>query len=208
MWIVVGLGNPGMRYARTRHNVGFRVIDELARRCGISFAERETCSIGKGALEGCTVTLLKPRTYMNRSGLAVGALLRRTGRLPQDIIVVHDDLDVETGRILIRRNGSSGGHKGVESIIQESGSRDILRVKVGIGRARDEAVEEYVLSSFTADEGPVIDRAVREAADAVVFVMTDGVDKAMTRYNRTRKKDGDAGPQDCVSESGCPGGRD
>jgi len=205
MWTVVGLGNPGRRYAKTRHNVGFRVVDELAHRYGISLAERDNCVIGTGALEGCKVTLLKPLTYMNRSGLAVRALLKRTGRLPQETIVVHDDLDGETGFVRIRRNGSSGGHKGVESIIQECGSRDFLRVKVGIGRVRDGAVEDYVLSSFTAEERPVVDKAVRDAAEAVLLVITGGVDKAMTLYNRTRKKDGDAGPRSCASEAECSG---
>src|SRR5512139_1402777 len=108
MWIVVGLGNPGRRYAKTRHNVGCRVVDELAHRYGISLSERESCSIGRGALGGHGVTLLKPLTYMNRSGLAVKALLKRTGRLPQEMIVVHDDLDIGTGLVRIRRNGSSG----------------------------------------------------------------------------------------------------
>lgn len=197
MWIVVGLGNPGRRYAKTRHNVGFRVIDELAQRCGLSLSERETCSIGKGAFGGSAVTLLKPLTFMNRSGLAVRALLRRTGRLPQDMIVVHDDLDIEVGLVRIRRNGSSGGHKGVESIIQETGSREFLRVKVGIGRAGDGAVEDYVLSPFTGVEREAIDGAVREAADAVVLMMTEGVDRAMTLHNRARKAVRERDPEGC-----------
>jgi len=183
LWLVVGLGNPGRRYSRTRHNVGFMVAGEIARRYGIEFTTRELYAIGKGSGEGKRLILLEPLTFMNRSGLAVRDVMRRCTAPPEHFIVIQDDIDMETGKLKIRKNGSSGGHKGVESIIQSLGTRDFVRVKIGVGREEGIPVEEYVLRPFRKDETALIKDAIMRAADAVEAIMEDGVEKAMNRFN-------------------------
>lgn len=183
MWLIVGLGNPGRRYAKTRHNAGFMVADELAERYGIELKARESYMAGKGSMEGEDVVLLEPLTFMNRSGLAVREVMRRYGAGPENLIVIHDDIDMETGKLKIREKGSSGGHKGVESIIQSIGTREFIRVKVGIGRGEDIPVEDYVLSKFRKEEAPLIKDAIQRASDAVSTIVKDGVKKAMNAFN-------------------------
>jgi len=183
MWIIAGLGNPGRKYTRTRHNVGFMVIEEVAERNGIAFTDKKACRIGRGSLTGQNVLLLEPLFYMNASGPVVKGILSKSNSRPCHLIVVHDDLDMETGKIRIRKSGSSGGHKGVESIIQSISSRDFIRIKLGIGREVGIPVENFVLSKFKRDEISVIKDAIKKAADAVSLIITDGVDKAMNKYN-------------------------
>ncbi len=189
MWLIAGLGNPGNKYSRTRHNVGFRVIDRLSEQYGITLQEKDSYSIGKGAIGGCRVILLKPLTFMNRSGIAVQALLRKApvmlDTFADRLIVVHDDLDIETGVIRVRRNGSSGGHKGVESIITELGTREFIRIKIGIGRDAAVPVEGFVLSPFSPEERTVVKDAIIRASCAAVLIVTEGLQKAMTLYNRS-----------------------
>src|SRR5208283_2441988 len=134
MWIIAGLGNPGSRYEKNRHNVGFIVIDKLSEQYGIALEEKDSYCLGKGSVEGQSVILLKPLTFMNRSGNAVSKVLKKYNALPVSLIVIHDDLDLGTGVIKLKKTGASGGHKGIESIIQGTGTRDFLRVKVGVGR--------------------------------------------------------------------------
>jgi PTH1 family peptidyl-tRNA hydrolase len=193
MWIIAGLGNPGRKYLKTRHNIGFRVIDHLAERCRIPLEERELYERGRGAVEGQPAVLLKPLTFMNRSGLAIKRALKKSGALAENreatLIVVHDDLDMDTGIIKIKKGGSSGGHRGIESIITELGTRDFIRVKIGIGRNREIPVEKYVLSAFTSSENTCIKDAIIRAADAVAAIVTDGLVSAMNRYNRSAAAD-------------------
>ena len=134
MWLVTGLGNPGARYSRTRHNIGFLVLEELAARNTLEFKDKTDYRICKGSIEDDQVVLLEPLTFMNRSGAAVKKLSGKFSISPENIIVVHDDLDLGTGKLKIRKKGSSGGHRGIESIIQNIGSTDFTRVKIGIGR--------------------------------------------------------------------------
>jgi PTH1 family peptidyl-tRNA hydrolase len=159
------------------------VADDLAERYGIAFRERESYMSGKGSIEDNQVILLEPLTFMNRSGLAVRDVMRRCRSGPQNLIVIHDDIDMETGKLKIRGKGSSGGHKGVESIIACIGSREFIRVKVGIGRGEDIPVEEYVLGKFRKEEVPLIKEAIQKASDAVCAILKDGAVKAMNVFN-------------------------
>jgi PTH1 family peptidyl-tRNA hydrolase len=188
MWVIAGLGNPGNKYVGTRHNIGFKVIDRISEEYNIRLEEKDIYIIGKGAIEGVDVILLKPITFMNRSGLAVKKVVKEANIFPDKIsnslIVVHDDLDINVGNIKIRRNGASGGHRGVESIIQELGAKDFIRVKVGIGRDKDIATEEYVLTNFKPSEKNLIKDVIINTSHAVACIVTEGVDKAMNKYNR------------------------
>jgi peptidyl-tRNA hydrolase, PTH1 family len=183
LWLVVGLGNPGSRYSRTRHNIGFQVLDELAKQHGLEFREKADYRICNGSIEGDEIVLVEPLTFMNRSGTAVRKLAGKFFVPPERVIVVHDDLDLETGVLKIRRKGSSGGHRGVESVIQSLGSKDFVRVKLGIGRSGIVPAEKYVLSKFTGAELPSVKAAVTEAVEAVHVILTEGVEKAMNRFN-------------------------
>jgi PTH1 family peptidyl-tRNA hydrolase len=184
LWAVVGLGNPGRKYARTRHNVGFMVVEALAERAGIELRQTLKYSVGRGSVGGVEVLLAEPLTFMNLSGSAVRDILKRYGVPPENLVVVHDDIDMDTGRLKIRAGGSSGGHKGVQSIIEHLGTRDFARVKVGVGRPEGLPVEEYVLRGFRPEDAPLVKAAMDAACEAVVSVITEGVGPAMNRFNR------------------------
>lgn len=188
MWIIAGLGNPGSKYEKTRHNVGFRVIDRLSEEYGIVLEEKDTYCLGKGTIEGRQAVLLKPLTFMNRSGVAVTKVLRKFCASPDSLIVAHDELDLDAGVVKIKKTGSSGGHNGIGSIIEAAGTRDFLRIRVGIGRDRDIPPDVYVLSSFRPAEKSIIGDAIINAADAIVAIISMGTDKAMTRHNRAGRE--------------------
>lgn len=185
MKLIVGLGNPGREYARTRHNVGFDIVDELARRIGVEFRRswRFPAELAEGTLAGERVWLVKPRTFMNRSGEAVGPLMRKKGMQPADVVVVVDDVDLPTGRVRVRKTGSAGGHNGLKSLIAHIGSDQFPRVRVGIGRHAQRDTVEHVLGRFSPDEQPVVEESIRRAADAVVAALKEGWDRAMTEFN-------------------------
>jgi len=183
LWVIVGLGNPGSRYSKTRHNIGFMVADDIADRYRVELKTRDLYKIGKGSIGGNDVILVEPLTYMNRSGLAVRDVLKRYSVPPENLIVIHDDIDMETGVLKIKKKGSSGGHRGIESIIESIGTGDFIRVKIGIGRGEGIPVEDYVLGRFRRDEIPAIKDAINRASDAVVTVLTAGVNRAMNRFN-------------------------
>jgi PTH1 family peptidyl-tRNA hydrolase len=184
MWLIVGLGNPGRRYARTRHNVGFMVLEEIAEKHTIALTEnRGGYRIGRGSVEGQKVFLAEPLLYMNLSGPVVHHICRKFTIQTANLVVIHDDLDMETGRLRIRKTGSSGGHKGIDSIIQSVGSRDFIRVKIGIGREQGVRAEDYVLGKFSRAEMSIIKESVQRAAGAVCALIADGVDKAMNTFN-------------------------
>jgi PTH1 family peptidyl-tRNA hydrolase len=186
VWVVVGLGNPGRRYTRTRHNVGFRVLYRLAIRWGAE-ARREAhqAFIGEARRAGERVLLVKPQTYMNASGAAL-ASLRRFYRFDLSrLVVVHDDVDLEVGRVRIRQGGGAGGNRGVESLIAALGDAGFLRVKVGVGRPAGGPVSpDYVLAAPGAEEGAALAAAEERAADAVELVLADGPAQAMNRVNQ------------------------
>lgn len=182
-WLIVGLGNPGERYAATRHNVGFQALDHLAKRHHLSFRKaRLEGLLARGEIGGHQVALLKPLTYVNRSGDVVAPLLRRYG-LPLDrLLVIYDDLDLPLGRIRIREQGSAGGHKGMASIIDWLGP-EVPRLRVGIGRKEEDSTD-YVLSPFTEEQRVIMERMYSTIADAVECILKEGLSKAMERFNR------------------------
>lgn len=185
MNLIVGLGNPGRRYRGTRHNVGWEVIDRLARRHGIT-VDKDTgwATVGRGAIGPHRVVLARPHTYVNVTGAAVQDLRRRHRLKPEAIIVIVDDLDLPLGRIRLRAKGSAGGHNGLKSIIEALGSDQFPRLRVGIGRPPvgvDPA--EFVLTRFTPEELRQIERALEWAAEAIEIAVAEGVHVAMNRFN-------------------------
>lgn len=185
MKMVVGLGNPGPEYARTRHNVGFQVLEVLAQRYRLVFGAREhQALVAPWTFAGQDVLLVMPMTYMNLSGKAVAPLVRTYGVTPADLLVVYDDLDLPFGVLRMRPKGGAGGHKGVASVIDHLGTSEFPRLRVGIGRPpgrMDPA--EYVLSPFTEEEEEVMQRVREEAADAVEMWVRWGAEKAMSWVN-------------------------
>jgi PTH1 family peptidyl-tRNA hydrolase len=188
LWCIAGLGNYGRRYSRTRHNIGFMVVEEIAGRLGLELKERKHYMIARGSMEDGEAVLIEPLTFMNRSGTAVKEALKRSGIPPGRLIVIHDDMDMETGRLKLRKSGSSGGHKGIQSIIESIGTNDFIRVKIGIGRDEEIPPEKFVLTRFTRAELPAVREAVKTASEAVGYIMREGIESAMNRYNRKPPK--------------------
>ena len=183
MWLVAGLGNPGDEYTDTRHNIGFVVIDALAARYSISLKQKTSNYIfGRGFIEDQKVILVKPLTFMNRSGIAVRDVLYKNEEI-DNLIIIHDDLDLEPGVVRIREKGSSGGHNGIQSIIDFLNSKDFIRLKIGIGRSERIYPEKYVLRPFSKKERPLIEEAVIRSVDAVVDITTKGVAKAQNQLH-------------------------
>jgi PTH1 family peptidyl-tRNA hydrolase len=184
MFLIVGLGNPGRRYARTRHNVGYRVADEFCRRNRIRmWRTRFDSKFGAGTVSAERCAVIKPKTYMNRSGYAAAAAAEKCKIVPDRIIVISDDIDLPVGRIRVRRSGSSGGHKGLESIIDELATETFPRIRVGVGDPGGRDPAEFVLSSFKVEEEGIITGAVANAARAVEVIIADGIDRAMAEFN-------------------------
>lgn len=185
MKLIVGLGNPGDEYIRTRHNVGFMVADLLADKGRIPLNQSKfKAIIGRGKTGSDDVIVAKPQTYMNRSGESVSSLLFFYKLNPSDCIVICDDLELPAGKIRIREKGGHGGHNGLRSIIEQIGSQDFLRVRVGIGRPSDQSrVSDYVLSPFLKDEITLIEDAIERASNAVEAIIVEGLVAAMNRFN-------------------------
>lgn len=184
MKMVVGLGNPGRRYAGTRHNVGFMTIDELARRHGVTdAAERMGAWTARLRLDGKEIILVKPQTFMNLSGEAVSRLWRWYKLGLEDVLVVGDDIDLPFGRLRLRQRGSAGGHNGLRSIFAHLGSREIARLKIGVGRSDEAAARDHVLSPFTPEERVELPLMIARAVDAVETVLRDGMVAAMNLVN-------------------------
>jgi PTH1 family peptidyl-tRNA hydrolase len=183
--LVVGLGNPGPKYADTRHNVGFAVVERLAARAGERFkAHRGLADVAEGRLAGTRVVLAKPRSYMNVSGGPVASVLRYYGVEPAMMIVVHDDLDLAFGTIRLKLGGGEGGHNGLRSISQSLGTRDYLRARFGIGRPPGRIdPADYVLRRFSVGERSEVELAVELCADAVAGLLTDGLEPTQNRFH-------------------------
>jgi len=183
---VVGLGNPGKRYERTRHNAGFQVLDLVARRFSIALSERKYPAWwGHATIHGCKVLLCKPTTYMNLSGTVVCRMIRDFRIPAEQMLVVHDDLDLPCGRIKLVQRGGAGGHRGVLSIMEQLGHQDFPRLKLGIGRPlHGEAVEDYVLQPPYPEERPAFAEMTGHATEALEQVVRAGLVAAMNRFNR------------------------
>ncbi len=184
--MVVGLGNPGGEYRNTRHNVGFMVIEDMAARAGLKWTRpRNQARWARGCVADREVVLLEPLTFMNVSGKSVDWGLRHFGLKPAQMIVVHDDIDLPLGRLRLRPSGSSGGHRGVQSIIQVLGTQDFTRVRIGVGRPDDEDddVRDFVLSTFRPEESALMAKVLDRARSAVEAILARGAEAAMNEFN-------------------------
>jgi PTH1 family peptidyl-tRNA hydrolase len=188
MFLIAGLGNPGRLYLHSRHNVGFHVVELLAKRRRLSFEHRKAKAlIARGRIGESDVVLAKPQTFMNLSGTSVVPLLRSLRLAPGDLLVVYDDLDLAVGTLRLRPSGSAGGHHGMESIIGGLGDREFPRLRIGIGRPGDRSPDEvagYVLSDFSGAERTIMSEVYARAADAIECVVGEGLSVAMNRYNQ------------------------
>lgn len=185
MWAVVGLGNPGRRYADNRHNVGFMFIKEIADAWGVSVKKaRFRSKTAEARRDGESVLLALPQTFMNASGEAVGELVRGLRLEPERLIVVYDDIDLPLGEIRIRKDGGPGTHKGMASIVQDVGTTGFPRIRIGIRPGSESGdIVRFVLSPFRRDERAVLARALDEARDALEMIIAGRMDAAMNRYN-------------------------
>jgi len=192
MKLIVGLGNPGRGYAHNRHNVGFVCLNHFARKQGIRFDRKQgKARTGTGEVAGSQVLLAKPQTHMNLSGQSVSRLIKKFNINLNDLLVIHDDLDLPLGKIRLSHGSSSGGHKGIDSIISSLGSQDFTRLRVGIGRPATEGLAEiseadiiaYVLSNFTPEEKQIIVQVIPRASEAIYCLLTEGLVVAMNKYN-------------------------
>jgi PTH1 family peptidyl-tRNA hydrolase len=182
--LVAGLGNPGREYADTRHNIGFMVTDELARRHGGSWRGKFSGELSEVRADGIRLALLKPQTYMNESGRSVGAAARFFKVDPEELIVVHDDVDLESGRVQVRLGGGLAGHNGLRSVAQQLGTGEFGRVRIGVGRPErgdQRPVADFVLSPFPPEVN--LEALVARAADAVESVAREGLEEAQNRFN-------------------------
>jgi len=182
--VVIGLGNPGGEYARTRHNTGWMVLDQLDK-LGHFKRERKVghSRVQSGDIEGFDLELVRPHTYMNDSGKAAAEIVRREGVDPRELIVVHDDIDMPLGQVRVRARGSAGGQRGVQSLIALLGTPNFTRVKVGVGRPESVDAIDYVLSPFTPEERELLPDILKRAAAAVVSLVRNGLEPTMTEFN-------------------------
>jgi PTH1 family peptidyl-tRNA hydrolase len=191
MKLIVGLGNPGKAYAHNRHNVGFQCLNYFAKLHSVRFDRRQCqAKVGLGKLRGEKLLLAKPGTFVNLSGKSVAGLVHKHNIPLSDLLVIYDDLDLPLGKIRLRQSGSSGGHKGMNSIISALGSEDFPRIRVGIGRPQaeeqsvsEDAIVNYVLSDFSPQEETIIKSVIVTVAEAIDCFLTQGIEAAMSKFN-------------------------
>ena len=182
--LVAGLGNPGSKYDGTRHNIGFEVVDAVAERVGARWKEKGESELADARWRSRPMLLMKPQTFMNRSGLAIETVARKKKFDPREILVVVDDISLPVGMVRLKPSGGSGGHNGLEDVIDWLDSTDFPRLRIGIGSDFERGGQsDYVLSPFDPDERKIVDEAIERARDAVLTFVTDGVQTAMNRYN-------------------------
>lgn len=190
MFIIAGLGNPTDRYTNTRHNAGFRVIDELAKRNNIPLNNKKFNAVcGNGVIGGSKVLLLKPQTYMNNSGESIRAAVDFYKLDPEtELLIIYDDISLDIGQLRIRAKGSAGGHNGIKSIIEHLGSQAFPRVKVGVGaKPAGFDLADYVLSVFPEEERAAIQEGIEDAAKATELILNDSIEAAMNQYNKKKQ---------------------
>jgi peptidyl-tRNA hydrolase, PTH1 family len=182
--LIVGLGNPGAKFDRTRHNIGFDLVDQLAKRWQISVADQKKFQglVGEGWVNRQKIVLLKPQTFMNLSGQSVRAVLDWYKLDPTEVLALYDDLDLPLGKLRMRLSGSAGGHNGMKSIISHLGTNAFPRLRMGIGKSNDETIS-HVLGKFSATESAIMGETLQLASDAVELSLSAGVEKAMNKYN-------------------------
>jgi peptidyl-tRNA hydrolase, PTH1 family len=190
MKLIVGLGNPGKEYSTNRHNIGFLCLNNFARKQHIALDKQQgKARTGTGVVAGNELVLAKPQTYMNLSGQSVSLLMQKYHVLLEDLIVIHDDLDLPLGKIRIRKGSSAGGHNGIKSLIACLGTQDFVRIRVGISRPAlegedaDQSIVDYVLGDFSAVDQPVINETIQRVSEAVVCLITEGLAVAMNKFN-------------------------
>lgn len=190
MKLIAGLGNPGSEYASTKHNVGFMLVDALAKQWNAeNWRTKQDALVAETQVGGEKVLLVKPLTYMNESGRAVGPLLAWYKIAPEDLVVLYDDMDIPVGTVRLRKKGSAGGHNGMKSILYHVQAENFSRVRIGIGRPpQGWNVIRHVLSPFSPEDRPRIEAAIEALVPAVACIVTDGVDLAMNRFNPVKKK--------------------
>ena len=188
MYIIAGLGNPTREYEKTRHNVGFEVIDILADRLGIRVTEKKhRAYCGQGMIDGEKVILSKPQTFMNLSGESIRSMADFYKVVPGQIIVVCDDINLAEGQLRIRAKGSAGGHNGLKNIISHLGTQEFLRIRVGVGeKPKEMDLADYVLGRFPKAQAELMAQAYEDAAKAAIMMVTDGADMAMNYFNRKK----------------------
>jgi PTH1 family peptidyl-tRNA hydrolase len=194
MKLIVGLGNPGREYSTNRHNIGFLCINHIAKTHRIELDRKQSkARVGIGNIAGNQVVLAKPQTFMNLSGESVAPLMQRYLVKLEDLIVIHDDLDLPLGKIRIRPDSSAGGHNGIKSIIGSLGTQNFIRIRVGISRPQNESdvrlesIRDYVLGDFTEADKPVIEETIKRVGEAVVTLITAGLNPAMNKFNTEPK---------------------
>ncbi len=186
MYIIAGLGNPEDKYRKTRHNMGFEILDELAKRHDIVIGRKEHLAMtGKGYINGCRVILAEPYTYMNNSGDSLIQLAEYYGiDVATELIVIYDDIDLPVGKLRLRPEGSAGGHNGIKSIIKRLGTNQFLRVRAGVGAKPDQMdLVDHVLGHFPEEDREAVKEMTTKACDAVESIISDGIERAMSRYN-------------------------
>ena len=189
MFLIVGLGNPGLSYKKTRHNAGFQALDVLADRLGVRVKTRGFSALyGEGHIGSERVILMKPQTYMNLSGDAVQALMHFYKLAPENLIVIYDDIDLPTGSMRIRANGSAGSHNGMRSVIACVGSENFARIRIGVGKDESLLLRDYVLKRPSKDEQATLSEVFRNAADAAELIVSGEINEAQMKYNKKHEK--------------------
>ncbi len=184
IYIVAGRGTPGREYEKTRHNMGFRVIDRLADQTGISVKRlKHRALIGEGRIGGQRVLLVKPQVYMNNSGQSLGEIVRYYGVEPDHVIVIYDDMDLPTGSIRIRKKGGPGTHNGMKSVVAHLQGTDFPRIRIGIGHVGSDGWKDFVLDEVSKSDEALLGDAIDRAADAICSILEEGIDRAMNQWN-------------------------
>ena len=184
MKVIAGLGNPGVKYASTPHNIGFEAVDAMASLIGAEWQEKRQfrCFWAKGVMNGVHVLLVKPQTFMNLSGVCVSSVIRYSNCATSDLIVIHDDIDLALGRLRVRSSGSSGGHNGIRNIIEQCASADFVRVKLGVGKDKSDVVS-HVLGKFSPSARAIADKLVAVCPKVVSSILANGPQSAMNEFN-------------------------